>query len=131
MNNYHTTITQTGSLNLSPEQKISLSRHAGKRVTISLPKNTRSGQQNRFYWLYLQIIERETGNTAYAMHETYKRIFLPPQFLTIKIKGKETEIKIPASTTKLSKIDMGDYMERICAETGVPIPDPALAGFVV
>jgi len=128
---WHTQINSTGSLDLTPQQKISLSRFSGKKAIIEIPKKTRTGAQNRYYWFYLGIIEAETGNTASDLHETFKRTLLPPRFITTTIKGKEQEIKIPASTTKLSKIDMGDYLEKICAETNVPIPDPATAGFVV
>jgi hypothetical protein len=71
------------------------------------------------------VIEKETGNDAQDLHEYFKRVFLPPRFT--KVLGKE--IKLPASTTGLTKAEFGDYLDKICAETNVPIPDPVLAGF--
>lgn len=99
----------------------------GKKVVLSLgPKlNHRSPSQHRFYWAYLGIIEAETGNTAFDMHEYFKRILLPPRF--IKVMGKE--IKIPASTKDLSKGTMIEYMMKISSLTEVPIPDPMEWGF--
>ena len=34
------------------------------------------------------------------------------------------------STTKLSKAEFAEYPECICAETGVPVPDPQAAGYL-
>lgn len=98
----------------------------GKTVTIDLEKQTRSSSQIRFYWLYLGIIERETGQNADDVHEWAKRKFLPPRFITV---NKE-EIKIPGSTSGLDKLDFSNYMDKICAATNIPIPDPTEAGFI-
>ena len=76
-------------------------------------------------WFYLGVVERDTGNNAGDLHEYFKRTLLPPKHITVM--GKE--IKIPASTTELSKIEMGDYLDRICAETDIPIPNPCESGF--
>ena len=95
-------------------------------VYIDRKKNTRSLSQNAFYWLYLGVIESETGNTANDLHELFKRKFLPPQEKVILGQA----IKLPSSTANLSKYDFSEYMEKICAESGVPIPDPELAGFI-
>ena len=102
-----------------------LKKNEGKRYRIDKVENKRTLTQNSFYWFYLGIIERETGNTANDLHEYFKRIFLPPKY--IKVLGKE--IKIPSSTTDLKKLEFGEYMEKICAETNVPIPDPKEAGY--
>jgi hypothetical protein len=93
----------------------------GKEISIKIKKNTetRSDRQNRYYWLYLKIIERETGNESNDMHEYFKRLFLPPVFITVF--GKE--IKIPKSTTKLDKFEFGEYIRRIENMTGILAPD--------
>lgn len=104
-----------------------LKNNEGKTFRIELVENKRSLSQNSFYWFYLNIIERETGNSSSNLHELFKRTLLPPKF--IKVMGKE--LKIPASTTELSKSEMSDYMEKICAETSVPIPDIREAGYFV
>lgn len=91
----------------------------GKTLKIEKQISTRSLSQNNLYWFYLEIIERETGNNKNDLHEYFKRIFLKPKF--IKVFGKE--IKIPNSTSNLKKHEFSDYMEKICAETAIPIPD--------
>jgi hypothetical protein len=91
-------------------------------VSVEQEKWVRSASQNRFYWSYLRIIANETGETEDNLHSLFKRLFLPPEFVTIL----GVEIKRPASTTKLDKIAFGEYMDKICAKTGVPIPDPKL-----
>lgn len=89
-------------------------------------KNRRSISQNSFYWLYLSVIEDETGNLADDLHEFFKQKFLLPKKKVVM--GEE--INIPASTKELSKFDMSEYMDKICALSGVPIPDVELAGYV-
>lgn len=103
-----------------------LKKHAGKTWRLELPEPKRSQSQNNYYWLYLGIIERETGNDSNDLHEYFKRIFLPPKF--INVMGKE--LKVPSSTSKLNKIQFGEYLEKICALTGVQLPDPELAGYI-
>lgn len=91
-------------------------------VSIEQEKWVRTTSQNSFYWAYLRIIANETGETEDDLHSLFKRKFLPPEFVTIL----GVEIKRPASTTKLDKIAFGEYMDKISAMTGIPIPDPKL-----
>lgn len=91
-------------------------------VSIEQEKWVRTASQNNFYWAYLRIIANETGHTEDDLHSLFKRKFLPPEFVTIL----GIEIKRPASTTKLNKAEFGEYMDKISAMTGVPIPDPKL-----
>lgn len=83
-------------------------------------KENRSGQQNRYYWAYLNIISQETGDDANSLHEYFKRKHLAPKFISAM--GKE--IKIPASTTKLTKEQFGKYIDLIELECGVIAPNP-------
>ena len=101
----------------------------GEKIVIDIEKkkNKRSLSQNAYYWIYLGVIENETGNTADDLHEYFKRKFLRPQEKTIL----GVEMKLPASTTNLSKHDFSEYLDHIAAITGVPIPDPVLAGYTV
>lgn len=94
-------------------------------IDIDKAKNKRSLSQNAFYWLYLGVIENETGNTAQDLHELFRRKFLKPTIKTIL--GKE--YTLPSSTTSLSKHEFTEYLDKICAEVEIPIPDPSLAGF--
>lgn len=79
----------------------------------------RTLDQNALLWVYYSIIANDTGNTAQEIHEIAKRELLEPQFVTYK---KKT-YKIPGSTTKLSKSEFGDFLDRIASWSGVPIPN--------
>ena len=107
--------------------KEELLENEGKRYKLEKIKTQRSLNQNSYYWLYLGIIERETGNDSNSLHEYFKIKFLPPKF--IKLKGKEH--KVPRSTTELNKVEFGEYLEKICAECNVPLPNPEEAGYVI
>lgn len=96
-----------------------LKQNEGKIFRIEQEKNTRTLSQNALYWKFLNIIEMETGQGSDDMHEYFRRKLLPPKF--IKVNGEE--IKIPRSTTELKKHEFGEYMEKISALVGVPIPD--------
>lgn len=91
-------------------------------IEIEKVRGKRSNQQNKIYWFYLGIIESETGNNAEELHELFKRKFLKPIISKIKINGKIIEYKRPGSTTELNKIQFGEYLEKINALTGIPIP---------
>jgi hypothetical protein len=93
--------------------------NVGKILKIEPEISTRTLSQNKLYWKYLGIIEMETGNNANDLHEYFRRVFLIPKI--IKVMGKE--VKIPTSTTELKKNEFSDYLDKICAETGVAIPD--------
>lgn len=98
----------------------------GKKLRITEEeKPKRSLSQNRYYWLYLELVEKETGNGANELHEYFRRTLLPPKFLTVL--GKE--IKVPKSTTELTKHEFGEYLDKISSMTEVPLPDPTLLGY--
>lgn len=107
-----------------------LSHNEDKWVRIQKPTDNRTNQQNNYYWLYLGIIAAETGNIEEELHEFFKKQFLPRKFAVIKGKGSDHEVEMIKSTTKLSKIEFGDYLDKICAMTDVPLPDPELAGYI-
>lgn len=85
----------------------------------------RTSSQNNFYWFYLGLISQDTGDDPNSLHEYFRRMLIPPTFIT----ARGVEIKIPKSTTKLSKLEFGEYMDRVSALTGIEIPNPCLAGF--
>lgn len=95
-----------------------LKDNEGKVIQVTRYIPIRTSTQNRFYWAYLSLIETETGNNANDLHEYFKRTLLPPKW--IKVLGKE--IKIPNTTTELTKIEFGEYLDKIAAECNVPIP---------
>jgi len=88
-------------------------------IKIDKWKKNRSNNQNNYYWMYLGIISDETGDNANDLHEFFKRKLLPPRF--IKVLGKE--VKLPATTTTLSKADFAKYIMFIEHLTVIPAPD--------
>ena len=98
----------------------------GKRVVIEEEAKPRTLPQNSYYWAYLSIIEKETGQLATDVHEWAKRKFLPPRFITVN----SEQLKVPGSTTTLDKPAFGEYLDKICAATNVPLPDPEAAGYI-
>lgn len=97
-----------------------------KWVRIELEKIVRTRSQHNYYWVYLEVLSRETGHSANELHDWAKKKFLPPKFATVM--GEEVELT--PSTKALSKLEFGEYLDRICAETGVPLPDPQAAGYL-
>ncbi len=103
-----------------------LRSNEGKQLRIEpvIPVRTRS--QHNYYWVYLGVISQETGHTPEELHQWAKTKFLPHRFATVM--GEKVELE--PTTKTLSKLEFGEYLERICAETGVPLPDPQAAGYL-
>ena len=102
----------------------------GKQLLLQKEETKRTMTQNNFYWVYLGIIEQETGNTAENLHEFFKTKLLPKKLITIHGKQGEHELSINKSTTELNKVEFGEYLEKICALTQVPLPDPEALGYI-
>lgn len=90
---------------------------------IGKVKGIRSLNQNALYWVYIELIASETGHNADELHKLFKGLFLPKK--EIEWNGKK--YMMSGSTANLSKAEFGIYMDKICAETNIPIPDPKLA----
>ena len=88
-------------------------------IDFSEKKYVRSLSQNNLYWLYLGVIESETGNEVDDLHKLFKKKFLP---WTIKEAFGEKLLKL-TSTTELDSTDFTNYLMKIEQLTGVPIPD--------
>ena len=120
-----------GKLQFVPSERNKLDLYLGAltgkvMVKIEKFKKIRStgrasdkGNQNGLYWLYLKIIEEETGNFADDLHEYFKRKFLTPRELNVL----NDKMKIPGSTAKLNTLEFSDYLEKIQVLTNIPIPD--------
>lgn len=99
-------------------------------ITIERKHATRSHAQNRFYWgVYIHLISEHTGYSPDETHELLKAKFLPKKLAIADQNGEVTdEFVIGQSTTRLNKIEFGEYMERVAqwaAETlGVVMPEP-------
>ena len=107
-----------------------LSDNEGKEFEIKRRKEKRTLSQNAFYWANLNNIERETGNNSDDMHEDFRRRLLPPKFIHIREKTRVRELKIPRSTTDLSKTEMSDYLDKISAETEIALLSPEDVGYM-
>lgn len=104
-----------------------MKEHEGGVYRVIYEEKTRSLPQNALYWVYLSVIAAETGHDEEELHELFKQKFLPTRFLRTK-DGKE--YRVPKSTTKLKKHEFGEYLEKICAATNIPIPNPEDAGYI-
>lgn len=96
-----------------------LKENDGKEYKIEPLVRTRSLSQNNLYHLFLDVIERETGQNAEEVHEWAKRKFLQPREITVN--GEK--MKICGSTTTLNKTEFGDYLDKISSAVEMPIPD--------
>lgn len=95
-------------------------------MRIEHQEPTRSMNQHKFYWVYLGVISDETGHTPDELHAWAKTKFLPRKFSSVM--GMDVELS--PTTQTLKKAEFNEYLERICAETGVPLPDPQAAGYI-
>jgi len=103
----------------------------GKWLRIEKPVSLRSKRQNSYYWAYLEIISHETGNLAEDLHEFFREKLLPKKFVVIHGKKGDYEIEKRKSTTELSKLEFGEYLDKICAVTEIALPDPSqLEGYI-
>ena len=106
-------------------------QHEGEYIRVEMPEKKRTRSQNNFYFLFLEIIGRETGNDVDTLHEFFKQKFLPKRFAIVKGKKFAHEVQIRQSTTNLSKIEFGEYLDRISALVEVSIPDPRLCEWYI
>ena len=123
MNNYkfHGVVKQGRIKFDSPEKYlVYLAGLEGKRIELSLQKerNNRTLSQNAYYWgVVIEILGQHFGYEPDEMHEALKFKFLKTH--------EDTGLITVRSTTKLSTIEFGDYLDRIirwAAEDGIYIP---------
>lgn len=102
------------------------SSNDGKSFKLVIEDRKRTLPQNSLYWAYLHIISRETGNDIDDLHNSFRYSFLPPQFIEVNNinTNKVDMVSSLRSTTSLSTAEFTEYMQRIEAETGIPIPNP-------
>lgn len=103
-----------------------LEQNNGKKLVVDIKRETgrRSGIQNNWLWgVVYKVIADHTGYTENEIHSIMKKKFLPKKFKL----WKGQEIEVENSTTGLSKVEFGEYVDRIRAEVasmGVVIPNP-------
>lgn len=76
-------------------------------VTVNKKVNSRSSQQNRYYWgVVINMLAEFTGYTPDEMHDALKMLFL-------KIPGERGLPDRLKSTTELTTVEFENYMEQI------------------
>jgi len=93
-------------------------------VSIKEYRDTRSQAQNRLYWMWVNIIAKDQGNTPEELHEALKVRFLG--FEVKHILGRE--VVIGNSTKELTTKEFTEYLNKVEAlaqalEIKLPIPD--------
>jgi len=96
-------------------------------ITVKPYRKRRSLSQNSLLWLWLNEVadhvSQHTGMDVDDIHAFFKQKFLPAKI--IEISGETVECR---TTTKLTTLEMADYMNKIYAfvtsELGVLLPLP-------
>lgn len=93
-------------------------------VSIVLHRERRSIDQNSLYWMWLALVEDETGNRKSDLHDVFRAKFL--HVFEREVLG-ETVRELP-STTKLDTKQFAEYMKKIdvfcSSELGIVCPHP-------
>lgn len=102
-----------------------LPKFEGQKAVLTIKKkwSKRSLNQNKLYWLWLDIIAEDTGHTPDELHTIYKGLFSPKKIIKV---GKRV-FNIPKGTSELSKGEMVEYMLNVEAEAGslgIILPSP-------
>lgn len=82
----------------------------------------RSQPMNRLYWFYLGVLSDETGNDVDVLHDLFKYKFLTRETIVVKGKSGEHVLERIPSTASLDSLTFTNYLSRIEAFTGIPIP---------
>lgn len=101
-------------------------RFEGKEIEIIVQKKryVRSIQQNRLWWLYMDILHKELGYSKEEMHELCKFRFLKREKV-IESTGEVMEYL--ESTTRLSRTQFAETIENLvqwAAEMNIILPLP-------
>lgn len=107
-------------------------KHIGKEIEITIKayRDTRSVQQNRYYWgVCLKLISESTGYTADELHHIFKHKYLIDKERARELVDSLIENYLPPrSTTDLDTVEFNEYLEKIknfaSLELGIYIPEP-------
>lgn len=111
------TTFEKGLLKQTPYSLMKLSRYEPTKVSVTIEPIRSARSLNQLAYLYgvvYQTIAEHTGHSPTELHEIYKLMFLPPRIT--KYRGRE--IKLPPSTSRLSKGEMAEFITRIIADAG-------------
>lgn len=119
-----TQINSKNEIEFTPHIRHQLSKFdKTKKVTVEIKKlfNRRSLQQNKYFWLCMEILSDYTGHTAEEMHVIVKGLFCPKKHIKV---GK-ISYSIPKGTSELTKGEFVELFLRIqamAAELGCVLP---------
>src|SRR3954452_17042555 len=104
--------------------------HTGARLSLEHVKAERSISQLRCYRAWLHKVCDETGNLESELHEFLLDRCAPRVVVTIKGPKGKLDIERVKRTSgnhslSMTKDEMGDYMHKCAALTGVPLPSEA------
>ena len=88
-------------------------------LAISPIEKTRTGRQNRYYWVYLGMIAHNSGHTKEEIHQWAVNNFL-------RLDEKEifgSSVRLTGSTKTLTKDEFSEYLEKISKITETLLPD--------
>ena len=100
------------------QQYISQLKDGRYKISVQRICNKRSTNQNSLYWVWMSILGNEIGEDAEDMHCTFKSMYLV---------DRSKKIPIVKSTTSLSVLDFGEYMNKIdrwASTNGYLLPTP-------
>jgi hypothetical protein len=106
-------------------------QHPKQQYKLEPLEKKRSLSQNAYYHVYLDVISRETGNSANDLHELFKMKLLPKRIVNIKGKKNTHEFERIGSTTELNKTEFGEFLDKIVEMTEIPLPDREEAGYYI
>ena len=93
-------------------------------VEIKVDKLTRSGKQNKLYFMWVDIFRNENGYEKIQMHKIFREMFLG----YVETIGLDGRVITDLRDTKTLKVDeFAKYLEqvdRFCAEWGCVLPRP-------
>ena len=92
-------------------------------LTVKKEVKHRSLNQNKWFWLCMTCIEKETGTDRNDAHD-----FMCTKFLRRKAVINGTEKDVIYGTSKLNTDQFGEFMEKVIAytgqELGITLPNP-------
>lgn len=103
--------------------RLAMLKNGDYRIVIESVKHQRSLPQNRLLWLWLTLLEEETGNNKEDLKDFFASIFLRQE---VEAFGKTRTIV--RGTSSLSVEEMTRFLEQMalwCVENlGITLPSP-------